>query len=75
MFPVVWFPAERHDSEDPDVVGALDVDDTVGEFAGEVPAGGLADEAEGAGRRAGIGNQAINHLVEAMGECRADLGI
>lgn len=49
VLPVGRFAAEGHDGEDPDIGGALDVDDAVGKFSREMPAGGFPDETEGAG--------------------------
>jgi len=49
MRPVAGFAVEMYHGEDPDVVGTIDVDDAIGKFAGEKPAGGFADEPECAG--------------------------
>ena len=49
VLPVSRLAVEVHHGENPDVGRTLDIDDAIGEFAGEMPPGRLADEAEGAG--------------------------
>src|SRR5258708_797108 len=63
---------EVHHSENPDVVWALDINDAEGKFPGEMPPGGFADEAEGAGRLAGLGNQPVDDGVETLAQSVVD---
>ena len=66
------FAVEVHHGENPDVVGALDVDDAVGKLAGEMPAGRLADETEGAGSPAGFDDQLVDDGVETPAQLGND---
>jgi hypothetical protein len=66
---------QRHHGENPDIVGTLDVENTVGKFLSEMTADGRVDHAKSAGYLAGIGDQAIDDVIKALTKSEVDAGV
>lgn len=75
MNPVVWLAVKGYDGENPDILGALYVEDAVGKLAGEMAADGRADLTESFGAFAGFGNQSLYLIVEPATEFWGDGGV
>lgn len=66
---------QRHHGENPNIVGAFDVENTIRKFTREMTADGRVDHAECLGHRTRISDQAMNFVIEAIAQLRTDSGV
>lgn len=75
MFPVTWLTLERHDGNDPDAVGFIEIKHRKRKITRQVTPNVAVDPAKAPGRCTGFADQSLDLVVEPPAQFGTDFRV